>query len=83
MKSHPDKGALRETFLLNQFINVGREPTAPVKGDFLLDGLTIEVGGKSKTSRQVGDAENYLVAADNIEAGSGNNVPLWLFGFMY
>lgn len=80
---HPDKGNLRETFLLNQLINAGMEVSAPVDGDFYISNLTIEVGGKSKTAKQVQHTENYLVAADDIEIGFGTKVPLWLFGFLY
>ena len=79
----PDKGNLRETFLLNQLVNTGIDVNAPVEGDFLISGLTIEVGGKSKTSKQVKNAESYLVAADDIETGFGTKIPLWLFGFLY
>jgi len=81
--THPDKGNIRETFLLNQLTNIGTDVTSPVEGDFLISNLTIEVGGKSKTAKQVKDAENYLVAADDIEMGFGSKVPLWLFGFLY
>lgn len=81
--THPDKGNIRETFLLNQLLNTGIDVTSPVEGDFLISNLIIEVGGKSKTSKQVKDAENYLVAADDIETGFGPKVPLWLFGFLY
>jgi uncharacterized protein len=45
---HPNKGDVRETFLLNQLINTGGEIFAPASGDFLTEGITIEVGGKSK-----------------------------------
>lgn len=79
----PDKGNLRETFLLGQLINAGFEVFEPRSGDFLVDGITIEVGGKNKSSRQVKDVESYLVAADDIETGFGKKIPLWLFGFMY
>jgi len=27
--------------------------------------------------------ENSFIAADGIEAGFGNKIPLWLFGFLY
>jgi len=27
--------------------------------------------------------KNYYVAADNIEIGYKNTIPLWLFGFLY
>jgi uncharacterized protein len=56
---------------------------SPSEGDFILNGLTIEVGGKNKNTSQVKHLENYLVAADDIEIGGGNKVPLWLFGFLY
>ena len=79
----PDKGNIRETFLLNQLINSGANVYAPADGDFFTSGLTIEVGGKSKTSKQVQNTEAYLVAADDIETGFGIKVPLWLFGFLY
>ena len=45
--------------------------------------LTIEVGGKIKDTSQVKHLDNYLIAADDIETGSGNKVPIWLFGFLY
>jgi predicted AAA+ superfamily ATPase len=80
---NPDKGNIRETFLLNQLVNTGLNVNAPVSGDFSISGLTIEVGGKSKTSKQVKDTGPYLVAADDIETGFGTKVPLWLFGFLY
>lgn len=80
---NPDKGNIRETFLLNQLENTGAEVFAPVEGDFLTSGILIEVGGKSKDARQVKSAGSYLVAADDIEMGVGTKVPLWLFGFLY
>jgi hypothetical protein len=64
-------------------MNTGIEVTAPVEGDFLISNLTIEVGGKSKTSKQIKNTKNYLVAADDIETGMGTKVPLWLLGFLY
>jgi uncharacterized protein len=83
MNPHPEKGNIRETFLLNQLINAGGQIFAPVNGDFLTSGITIEVGGKSKKSKQVINQDAWLVAADDIETGSGEKVPLWLFGFLY
>ncbi|MGY4383059.1 putative AAA+ superfamily ATPase [Pedobacter sp. UYP24] len=83
IKSQPDKGNIRETFLLNQLVNTGMEVNAPAEGDFFISGLTIEVGGKSKSFKQLKNADSYLVAADDIEIGFGDRVPLWLFGFLY
>ena len=54
------------------------------KGDFLLDEkITIEVGGENKGFKQIKDIPDSYVVADDIEIGSGNKVPLWLFGFLY
>lgn len=83
LHSKPDKGTLRETFLLNQLLNTGHHVSEPIKGDFLVDGITIEVGGKNKSSKQVHQAESYIIAADDMESGFGTKVPLWVFGFMY
>ena len=69
--------------MLTQLINTGAEVVAPVDGDFLTSNITIEVGGKSKTARQVSKNELYLVAADNLETGIGTKIPLWLFGLLY
>ena len=38
-------------------------------------------GGRS--SKQIEGSENAYVAADDIEFGFGNKIPLWLFGFLY
>ncbi len=83
LRENPDIGTIRETFLLGQLLNLGREVQAPKSGDFFCDGLTIEVGGKGKSAAQVREAADYLVAADGIETGFGKKVPLWLFGFLY
>lgn len=79
----PDKGNLRETFLLGQLLNAGLEVYEPDSGDFMVDGITIEVGGRNKSAKQVRDAGSFLIASDEIETGFGPKVPLWLFGFLY
>jgi predicted AAA+ superfamily ATPase len=83
LKENPDIGNIRETFLFNQLLNAGLKVTFPDKGDFAIDGLTIEVGGKGKDTSQIRHLDDYLIAADDIEIGGGKRVPLWLFGFLY
>ncbi|WP_338222928.1 ATP-binding protein [Algoriphagus confluentis] len=83
INSSPDIGALRETFLLNQLLNAGHEVFEPKKGDFWVNGITIEVGGKNKSPKQVLNEGEYLIASDEIESGWGAKLPLWLFGFLY
>lgn len=83
LKSSPDIGSIRETFLLNQIKNLKKEVKLPNSGDFLVDDLVIEVGGKNKNASQIKHFENYLIAADEIEHGFSKKVPLWVFGMMY
>lgn len=79
----PDKGNLRETFILNQ-LSVFHEVTSTEKGDFMIDNQYIlEVGGKKKNKDQIKDVPKSFIAADDIETGIGNKIPLWLFGFLY
>lgn len=83
LKENPDIGNTRETFVLNQLINSGLIVRLPYQGDFIADGLTIEVGGKGKNINQVKNLHNYIIASDDIETGSPNKAPIWLFGFLY
>jgi predicted AAA+ superfamily ATPase len=83
LKEHPDIGNVRETFVLNQILNAGLTVSSPARGDFITNGLTIEVGGKGKNTEQVKHLGKYIIASDNLETGYGNKVPVWLFGFLY
>ena len=77
-----ETGTVREVFLMSMFDE--SELEVSVNGDFLINHqYTIEVGGKNKGFKQIKDIENSFVVADDIEIGSGNKIPLWLFGFMY
>ena len=76
-------GTMRETFFLN-ITSKAHHVTYPKKGDFLVDDTYLfEVGGKSKSFKQIKDIPHSYVAADDIEVGSGHKIPLWLFGFLY
>jgi predicted AAA+ superfamily ATPase len=76
-------GNKRETFFANQLGYLHRIEYIE-KGDFLVDGkFVFEVGGKDKTQKQFEFVENGFVAADDIEFGFQNRIPLWLFGFLY
>lgn len=79
----PNVGNLRETFFLNQ-LRVKHKVHASRFADFMVDGkFTFEIGGPSKTNRQIRDIPNAFIASDGIEGGTGNKIPLWLFGFLY
>ncbi|MEI7726126.1 MAG: AAA family ATPase [Bacteroidota bacterium] len=74
---------IRETFFFNQ-VNVKYNINASKEADFLVaDKYTFEIGGKSKQTKQIQDVQNAYVVKDNIEIGSDNIIPLWMFGFLY
>ena len=78
-----DIGNMRETFFLNQ-LSYNHTIEYPNSGDFRVDKkFLFEIGGKSKSGKQMKEASNTYIAADNIEYGFGNKIPLWLFGMMY
>ncbi len=78
-----DVGTARETFFYNQLIE-SHSVTVPILGDFLVNGKYLfEVGGKGKKFSQIKDIPDSFVAADSIEIGHGNKIPLWLFGMLY
>lgn len=78
-----NQGTLRETFFINM-LSRKHQVTLPINGDFLIDKeLIFEVGGKKKSFNQIGKHQTAYVASDNLEIGTGQKIPLWLFGFLY
>lgn len=76
-------GNVRETFFANQ-LSYKHMVMYSDKGDFLVnEQYVFEIGGKDKSMKQIEGIENAFVAADNIEYGFQNRIPLWLFGFLY
>lgn len=79
----PETGNIRETFFLNQ-LEVNHKVTSSKWADFMVDDTyTFEVGGASKTRKQIQGVPDAYIAADDIKGGSGNKIPLFLFGLMY
>lgn len=82
-KNLAEKGALRETFFLNQ-LSFNHQIHLADKGDFLIDlQYTFEVGGKGKSKQQIQHVPEAFVVRDDMEIGAMNIIPLWLFGFLY
>ncbi len=80
---YADKGKVRESFLAAMMAK-NHDVTYPKQGDLLVDGRYLfEVGGARKGFDQIKDIPDSFVAADDIEFGLGNKIPLWLFGFLY
>ena len=81
--SAPDEGSMREAYFTGQ-LTVSHDIKQSKQGDFLIDETYLfEVGGAKKGFTQIKDMPNSYVAADNLEIGFGNKIPLWLFGMLY
>jgi predicted AAA+ superfamily ATPase len=78
-----DIGNVRETFFANQLCYKHLVEQSK-ESDFIIDGkYTFEIGGKTKRKKQIQDIPEAYIAADDIEFGFDNKIPLWLFGFLY
>ena len=63
---------------------VSHDVSAPNEGDFFIDDTyTFNIGDKEKNTNQIKSVNNAYIAADDLEKGVGNKIPLWLFGFLY
>lgn len=82
-ENQADIGALRETFFINQ-VDALYQVNIHTKTDFLVEGTySFEIRGRNKSKKQIKGIEQSFVAADDYEIGSGQLIPLWLFGFLY
>ena len=77
-----NRGNVRETFFMNQ-LRVSHPVVFSNVADFKIDTMDFEVGGKSKSLKQIKTAEKGFVVKDDIESGYLNTIPLWNFGLMY
>jgi len=79
----PKTGTIRETFFASA-LSYSHSINYPKGADFIVDDhYTFEVGGKSKTRKQIKGTSNAFIVSDDIEIGALNRLPLWLFGFLY
>ena len=78
-----DEGVSRETYFYNQ-VRKDHSVAYTGIGDFVVDGKwTFEVGGRGKGFAQIADIQRSFVVNDDVAVGTGNKIPLWLFGFLY
>lgn len=75
-------GNNRETFFFNQ-MRINHEIRSSQTADFVVDKYIFEVGGRSKSQKQIKDLENAFIVKDDIESGFLNVCPLWQFGLLY
>ena len=75
-------GNARETVFFSMLAPVADVVSSP-SADFKTGKYTFEVGGRSKSGRQIKGIEDAYIVKDDIEYGDGNILPLWAFGFLY
>jgi hypothetical protein len=76
-------GNARETFFLNQLRTVATVNASKSADFYVSNKYSFEIGGQSKTRKQIKGLPNSFVVKDDIEVGYENVIPLWLFGFLY
>lgn len=82
-QSQIEQETLRETFFANR-LKHNYEIHLAGKGDFIVNGKhTGEIGGKNKTTQQIAGVQNAFILRDDIEIGTVNIIPLYLFGMLY
>lgn len=77
-------GTLREIFFIKMVKNAGLKIHYSKNGDFIVDGIIFEIGGKNKSLKQIKhNLDNAFLVKDNILYSSKYEIPLYLFGFLY
>lgn len=76
-------GSIRETFFYNQLMVKHKIRQPKMSGFEVDDKFIFEVGGKTKSQKQIKGLINAFVVKDNMEFPVMNTIPLWLFGFLY
>ncbi len=77
-------GTLRELFFINMLKNSNNIPYYSKIGDFEVNNYIFEIGGKSKSKKQIkGSVKEAFIVKDDIIYGSKRVIPLYLFGFIY
>lgn len=77
-------GTVRELFFIKMLKNAGHKVHYSKTGDFIVNDLIFEIGGKGKTRKQIKQATQkaYLIK-DDILYGAKKEIPLHLLGFLY
>lgn len=80
----PKDGTLREVFFASALSYAHSLNYSKNMGDFIVDDNYIfEIGGRNKTKKQIKTLNNSFIISSDIEIGATNQIPLWLFGFLY
>ena len=77
-----ETGNARETIFLCWTKQKYETLESPVS-DFEIEGKTFEVGGRKKGKKQIANIKEGYVVKDDTEYAFDNQIPLWMFGFLY
>ncbi len=80
-----DIGTQRELAFVSAVANAGKKVYCRKKnGDFIIDDIVFEIGGKNKTMQQIRTVKaSAFLVKDDILNGGKKTIPLYLFGFLY
>lgn len=77
-------GTLRELAFMQFLAGAKIALFYPGKGDFQVEDILFEIGGKNKTKQQIKSYPGQkFVVKDDILIGMKEEIPLYLFGFLY
>lgn len=78
-------GTIRELFFAQNIADAGSNIFYSSIGDFQVNDLIFEIGGKNKTKQQIKNVINTeaFLVKDNILVSGHNIIPLYYFGFIY
>lgn len=76
-------GSIRELFFIQSVFNSGHNLFHSKSGDYQVDQMIFEIGGKNKTRQQIKGINNAFIVKDDIIMSSAGVIPLIYFGFLY
>ncbi|HNF17696.1 MAG TPA: hypothetical protein PK453_28820, partial [Leptospiraceae bacterium] len=77
---------IRESFFvsqISQFLPIKSSDSADYTVYIKKKIYELEIGGRSKSKKQIEGLSNAYVFKDGIEVGAGNVIPLYLTGMLY
>ena len=76
-------GLIRELFVISHLENADCKVFFSKQGDIKCESYTFEIGGAGKNNKQIRNVKNAYLVKDDILISTGQNIPLYLFGFLY
>ncbi|HVC36322.1 MAG TPA: AAA family ATPase [Candidatus Dormibacteraeota bacterium] len=81
--TEPFLGVIRELFVIASLQNADYHVFYSKQGDIECNHITLEIGGKNKTAKQIRGVKNSLLVKDELLSGGPKTIPIYLFGFLY